>query len=132
MSPICLSLVSLDFKVLLYADDIVIFSPHRYLDRSINISNSALKMLSSQLYSSFFTKATEKSSFIIFTRIHSHLVLDYNIIQPSSSVAYLGLKLDPKLKWIPHFQYLKDILSRWSNFLRATAGSNWGSHLSFP
>jgi hypothetical protein len=115
MSPICLSLASPDFKVLLYADDIVIFSSDKYLDRSVNILNNTLKLLSSQLSSSFFKIAPEKSYFI-FTRkrisIHPHLVLDNNIIQPSSSVSYLGLKLDPKLRWIPHFQYLKGILSR--------------------
>jgi hypothetical protein len=70
---------------------------------------------------------------MIFTRkrisIYPHLVIDNNIIQPSSSITYLGLKLNPKLRWI-HFQYLKGILSRWSNILRATAGSSWGSHPS--
>jgi hypothetical protein len=101
MSPICLSLASPDFKVLLYADAIVIFSSDKYLDRSVNILNNALKLLSSQLSSSFFTIAPEKSYFMIFTRkrisIHIHLVLDNNIIQPTSSVSFLGLKLDPKL-----------------------------------
>jgi hypothetical protein len=92
-------------------------------------------MLSSQLSYSFFTTAPEKSYFMIFTRkrifIHPHLVLDNNIIQPSSPVTYLGIKLDPKLRWIPHFQYLKGIHSRWFNFLRAIAGSTWGSHPSY-
>lgn len=48
----------------------------------------------------------------------------------SKDIEYLGLKLDSKLRWVPHFQYLNGIISRWSNLLRATAGINWGSHPS--
>jgi hypothetical protein len=59
-----------------------------------------------------------------------HLILDSQIIQPSTSVTYLGLKLDPKLRWVPHYQYLSGIISRWSNLFRATASTNWGSHPS--
>jgi hypothetical protein len=102
MSPIYLSLASPDFKVLLFADDIVIFSSDKYLDRSVYILNSALKFLSSQLSSSFFRIAPQKSNIMIFTSkrisIHPHLVLDNNIIQSSSSVNYLDLKLDSKLR----------------------------------
>jgi len=42
-----------------------------------------------------------------------HMILDGQTIQPSFTVTYLGLKLDPKLRWVPHFQYLKGIISRW-------------------
>jgi len=132
MSPICLSLDSPDFRVLLYADDIVLFSSNKSLELSAFTLNNALKQLSISLTTSFFTIAPEKSHFMIFTRrqilAYPNMILNNQVIQPSSTVTYLGLKLDPKLRWVPHFQYLKGIISRWSNFLRATAGTHWGSH----
>ncbi|KAL4103296.1 hypothetical protein QTP88_018673 [Uroleucon formosanum] len=134
MSPICLSLASPEFQVLLYADDIVLFSSNKSLELSTLTLNNALKQLSISLNTAFFTIAPEKSHFMIFTRrqilAHPNIILDKQVIQPSSTVTYLGLKLDPKLRWVPHFQYLKGLISRWSNFLRATAGTHWGSHPS--
>lgn len=134
MFPICLSQASLDSKALLYADDIVLFSSNKYLESSIAILNDALKILFVSLSCAFFTTAPEKSHFMIFTRrqiaAHPHIVLDSQIILPSTSVSYIGLKLDPKLRWVLHFNYIRGLISRWSNFLRATAGSRWGSHPS--
>ena len=134
MSPICLSLDSLEFQVLLYADDIVLFSSNKSLEISSFTLNNALKQLSTSLSTAFFTIAPEKSHFMTFTRrriiAHPNIFLNNQLLQPSSTVTYLGLILDPKLRWVPHFQYLKGIISRWSNFLRATAGTNWGSHPS--
>uniref|UniRef100_A0A2S2QZM3 Reverse transcriptase domain-containing protein n=1 Tax=Sipha flava TaxID=143950 RepID=A0A2S2QZM3_9HEMI len=65
---ICSSLFSLDFKALLYANDIVLFSSDKFLGRSVNILNNALNILSTKLSASFFTIAPEKSYFMIFTR----------------------------------------------------------------
>jgi hypothetical protein len=118
----------------MYADDIVIFSSNKSLERSIDTLNYALNSLSTLLSASFFTIAPEKSNFMVFTRrqlsVHPLITLDNKTIQPSSTVTYLGLILDPKLRWVPHFKYLKSTISRWSNFLRATTGTNWGSHPS--
>lgn len=134
MSPICLSLDSPDFWVRLHADDTVLFSSNKSLELSDSILNNALKQLSISLSTAFFTIAPEKRHFMIFTRrqilAHPNMILNNQVIQPSSTVTYLGLKLDPKLRWVPHFQYLEGIVSRWSNFLRATAGTHWGSHPS--
>lgn len=113
MAPICSSLISPDFNVLSYADDNVLFSSDKSLDRSTKTLNDALKTLTSKLSTSLFSIAPEKSNFMIFTRkritAYPHLVLDNQTVLPSTSVTYLGLKLDPKLRCILHFQYLKDI-----------------------
>jgi len=49
-------------------------------------------------------------------------------IVPSNSTRYLGLILDPKLWLVPHFNYLRSTISKWSNILRALAGTWWGAH----
>jgi len=105
---------SLDFKILLYADDIVLFSFNISLERSSHILKNALKKLSNSLSTAFFTIAPEKSLFMLFTRrlitAMPYMILDGQTIQPCSTVTYLGLKLDPKLRWVLHFQYLKGII----------------------
>lgn len=135
MSPIYSSFKSPFFQTLLYADDIDLFSSNKFLGNSINTLNNALKLLSTSLSTSFVTIIEPaKSNFMIFTgrqiTAHPYIILDNQAIHPSSTVTYLGVKLDPKLRWFPHYQYLYGILSRWSNFLPATAGTSWGSHPS--
>lgn len=61
-------------------------------------------------------------------QIRNHFpILDNQFIRPSSSIFYLGLKLDSKLRWIPHFQFLKvfDL-----SLCSVTGVRNWGSHPS--
>ena len=134
MSPICRSLDSPTFQVLTYADDNVVFCSNKSLERSSSTLNQALKSLSTALHTAYFTISPVKSKFMIFTRRQISepptIILDDQIIQPSPTITYLGLKLDPKLRWIPHFRYLKGLISQWSNLLRATAGTSWGSHPS--
>jgi len=126
--------LSPDFNALLYADDIVPFFSNKYLDRSIDILNNALKILFTSLSVAYFSTAPEKSHFMIFTRRkiagHPHIVLDNQIIVPSRSVTYLGLKLDPKLRWVSNVNHLRG-MSCWSNFLHTTIGLSWGFHPSY-
>jgi hypothetical protein len=52
---------------------------------------------------------TESKAPLIFTKAAHKYSLSH---KASSTVTYLGLILDPKLRWVLHFQYLKGILSR--------------------
>jgi len=38
--------------------------------------------------------------------------------------------LCPKLRWVPHFNYLNSLVTKWSNLFRALAGTWWGAHSS--
>jgi ribonuclease HI len=134
MIPICKDLYSLDHSCLFYADDIVVFSANKSLNIAILHLNFALDSLCNKLSLAFFEVAPDKSQTMIFTRKRyvdfSPIYIDNRSIVPSNSVKYLGLILDPKLRWVPHFNYLKCAISKWSNLLRALAGTWWGAHPS--
>lgn len=93
-----------------------------------------LMKLSTPLLSSFFITAPEKSRFMIFTHKHydpfPNIILDKQLKEPVSSITYLGLMLYPKLICVPHFQYISDNVSRYSNVLQSMAGICWRSHPS--
>jgi len=105
-----------DFSLLFYADYIVIFSVDKSLDNAIHHLNIALRS-------------------IIFTRIQylniPPLYLDGTLITPLSSVTYLRLKLDPKLRWVCYFNYLNSYISKWSSLFRVFAGTCLNVHSSF-
>lgn len=134
MTPISKSLSSHDYSCLFYADDIVVFSVNKSLNHAIFRLNSALNSLNNKLSSAFFEVAPDKSQLMIFTRkryaYFPPVYINNKIIVPSNTITYLGLILDQKLRWVPHFNNLKCIISKWSNLLRALAGTWWGAHPS--
>lgn len=123
------------FSALFYADDIAIFSVNKSLDVSIANLNDALSHLSDALYSSFLEPAPSKSHLILISRRQfpqnlPRVLIDSHSLPFSSSVTYLGLRLDPKLRWHPNFNFLVSTILRWSNFLCCVTGTVWGSHPS--
>jgi len=134
MSIVYKHLSSLGHKCLIYADDLVIFSSNKSLNISIDNINSALKDLKFILTKLSFEVAPEKCKSVIFTRRryinHLNIYFDNNIIPFVPTITYLGIILDPKLRWSPHITSLTTFTSRWSNFLRSITGTWWGSHPS--
>jgi len=119
---------------LIYADDIVLFSSHKFFIIVIVDLNRVLHDLNIILTQSSFIVAFEKCKAVIFTqRRYTHplnVFLDHNIIPLVQNIAYLGINLDPKLHWVSHIQYLTSFSCQWSNFLRSIAGTWWGSYPS--
>jgi len=109
ISSISHSLISQNFQMLLYADDIVLFFSNNFLETSLNILSETLRSHSIAFSTIFFVTSPKKSSFMIFNRrqikTYPHIVSGNQIIYSSSSITYLGLKFDHKLKWVLHFQY---------------------------
>jgi hypothetical protein len=138
MTPISKSLLSQDYSCLFYADDIVVFSVNKSLNRTSFRLNSALNSLDNKLSSAFFEVAPDKSQLMIFTRkryadfppVYINNKTNNKTIVTSNTITFLGLILDSKLRWVSHFNYLKCIISKWSNLLRALAGTWWGAHPS--
>ena len=108
-------------------NNFVVFSVNKSLNHAIFHLNSALYSLNNKLSSAFFEVAPDKSQLMIFTRKRyidfPPVYINNKTIVPSNTITYLGLILDPKLRWVPHFNYLKCIISKWSNLLRALAGT---------
>ena len=122
-------------ECLIYADDMVVFSSNKSLDLAIDRINLALKDLKNILTNLSLEIAPEKCKSVIFTRRryadHSNTFLDEYTIPFASNVTYLGLTLDPKLRWQPHLLSLSAFTSRWSNFLKSVSNTWWGSHPKF-
>jgi hypothetical protein len=121
-------------KCLIYADDLVIFSSNKHLNLIIDSLNSALLDLNDILIKVSFSVAPGKCKSIIFTRRrylnNLNTYLNNCVIPFVSSITYLGITLDPKLRWIPHISSLTAFAYRWSNFFRSVTGTWWGSHPS--
>ena len=134
MSFIVNHLNSVGARCLVYADDIVIFSRNLDIDLAIYSLNNSLSSLHYILSTHFFDIAHEKCKSLIFSRRHiqqcPHTTINGHILPFVSNYTYLGLILDPKLRWGPHITYLTKITSRWANFLRSIANAWWGSHPS--
>lgn len=132
MSTIANHLSSLGYKCLIYADDIVVFSSNKFLDIAIESLNLALNELNKIFKDLFFSVAYDKCKSVIFTRRRylnpPNVYFDDNIIPFVDHTTYLGITLDPKLRWQPHTMSLISFGSRWANFLRAITGTWWGSH----
>jgi hypothetical protein len=121
-------------RCLIYADDLVIFSSNIHLNLAIDSLNSALLDLNDILIKVSFDVAPDKCKSIIFT--HCRYLNNFNtylnncVILFVPNITYLGITLDPKLRWIPHISSLSAFVSRWSNFLWSVTGTWWGSHPS--
>jgi len=132
MCPIIEHLNTLGHNCLVYADDIVIFSHNRHLETAVTSMNNALESLNESLTFSFFSIAHNKCKATIFTRCRfvycPDIIINDVIIPVVLNHTYLGINLDSKLRWSPHFNDLTRFCARWSNFLRSVANTWWGSH----
>jgi len=112
----------------------VIYSSNKYLHLAIDSLNAALLDLKNILTNISLEIAPEKCKSVIFTRRrytdHPHIFLDDFQIPFDTTVTYLGVTLDTKLRWLPHITSLSALTTRWSNFLRTVANTWWGSHPS--
>uniref|UniRef100_A0A2S2RAK9 Reverse transcriptase domain-containing protein n=1 Tax=Sipha flava TaxID=143950 RepID=A0A2S2RAK9_9HEMI len=112
---------SIDVRCLVYADDIVIFSQNQVIDLAIYSLNNILSSLHNILSINFFDITHEKCKFLIFFRrcIQQcpHTPVIGHILPFVSNYTYLGMILDPKLRWGPQITYLTKITSRWANIL---------------
>ena len=61
----------------------------------------------------------------IHTRLH--LKLQGNTITKDDNPKYLGIRLDPKLSFKPHFDDITEKVSKRLNLLKRLASSNWGT-----
>jgi len=111
-----LKIVPYNCRMVQFADDIVIFCQNKFSEKicSINLELSV-----------------PKSQFIIFNRARKKILPDQleateGVIPRSSTIKYLGIKLDAGLKWRDHINYLKIKVAKYMNILKWLMGRNWG------
>lgn len=140
--PMCLPE---DARILMYADDICIYSINSNLPSTINTLNTALDKISTALACLNLSIAPQKTQFCIFSRLRPqninrslardnlHLVLNTVengpiLIPPKSHAKFLGLILDNNLTWSQHTDYVKKKTLPRLNILKAISGISWGAH----
>lgn len=120
-------------KCLLFADDIVVYSVNKDVNIAIRDLNRGLSQIHNFYDSLKLTINVDKSGAMIF---HKRYV-DFEDISPVSYASntlnllpekkFLGIYLDPKLKFETHINYIIKNASKGLNILRSLAGVHWGS-----
>ena len=72
---------------------------------------------------------------MIFTRKYTFdnsppIILNNKSLNFTDKTKFLGLYLDPKLKWIHHINYIRTKCEEWMNILKMTNRTWWGGHPS--
>ncbi|XP_070521988.1 uncharacterized protein [Cardiocondyla obscurior] len=126
--------IDVNTKILLYADDVVIYSSckdPRIASNSINIS---LANISQILRNKGLTLSSKKSQFMLFSRKNnpSHLqhtvFIDNHPLSPCNVVRFLGFLLDPKLTGKSHFEYVFQKCSKINKVISSLTCTSWGAH----
>lgn len=131
----CVSEVNLPekVKILLYADDIVIFSHNKKPDLLRSKLQIGINNLNSCISKVGLKFNTDKTKAIRFTRrrnpnVIQNLSLNGSNIVFETEIKYLGMWFDTKLSWKPHLVELKTKCMKILNLLRCIASKDWGTN----
>ena len=122
-----------EVQTALFADDLVLWTTGKhflYMQRQLN---KALALLSTFCELWKLKINISKTVYSIFTlspvHIHTrlHLKLQGNTIAKDDNPKYLGIRLDPRLSFKPHFDDITEKVSKRLNLLKRLASSNWGT-----
>ena len=129
----------------LYADDTSIFLSHKDLQTLVQSMNNEMKHISQWLKANKLTLNSEKTYYMVFHRgrrksyNNIKLYIDDAIIEEASTIKYLGVILDNKLKWTSHIAFVKNkvakgigIIQRASKFLTKATLSKLYYTFIFP
>jgi len=100
-------------NILLYADDISVYTLHKILNVGIERLNAAFTIIARVFDDLYFTLAPSKSKCMIFSKrriMELHIFALQGTEIPLVQNKYLGLVLDSKLSWAPYIEYLSSIL----------------------
>lgn len=100
-------------KMQLYADDVVISYSSNTLHELKNNMQHDLDTLETYFSKNLLSINTKKTKFIIFGKannINEEIVLNHkgSTINKVDEITYLGLKINNKLNWVSHIDYLKN------------------------
>jgi len=120
-------------KILLYADDITIYSTSNNPIEAFYSLQNSLDSVSNFLRSKGLDLSPEKSRCIIFTKSKTSPILpsikiNGTSVPFTSSVKFLGIVLDSKMLGKAHLKYLICKGSIIVDILASLAGTWWGSH----
>ncbi|XP_077278667.1 uncharacterized protein LOC143906439 [Temnothorax americanus] len=127
-------LINPDCRILLYADNVVIYSINKNLDAAIYSINDSIHKIYEFLLARGLSLSSVKSQSMIFSHkkklpmfIPDIAIMD-NPIPYCEVVRFLGILLDPRLSSRPHFLYIISKCRKALSVMLALAGIWWGAH----
>lgn len=132
-------------RMLMFADDIVIYCCDSELNLILDLLNRALSKLNEALRGLNLCIAPQKTQFCVFSKRSFNHISNYlrnnnlNLILESegaipfrlplrTKVKFLGVFLDVNLSWKSHVDYVKKKTLPRINILKAISGIRWGAH----
>lgn len=121
-----------DVKLLIFADDLLVYTTSHSIEINNNRLSSTLNNISQLFQNKGLEIAYDKTHAMIFTRkykieIPSRISLNNSNFEVKSSLKFLGIYLDSKLTWKPHINYIIKKCEKKLNILKAISTTNWGS-----
>ena len=120
------------FKILQYADDLLLYSVGHSTDYLSNSMSLTLSSLKTWLDNNGLELSICKSNIVLFTRmlrpISVKVFFNNSIIPVKTEVKFLGVTLDSKLTGTPHCNYVVSKCERNLNILKCLTGVWWGAH----
>ena len=105
-------------KLLLYADDIVVYISGKNVNNLITSLNNELILFNNWFIKNCLSLNINKSNFIIFhscrkvIECNSSLSINNISFNRVSSIRYLGVLIDEHLSWLTHISYVQNHVSR--------------------
>ena len=105
-------------KLLLYADDIVVYISGKNVNNLITLLNNELILFNNWFIKNCLSLNINKSNFIIFHSCrkvidcNSSLSINNISFNRVSSIRYLGVLMDEHLSWLTHISYVQNHVSR--------------------
>ena len=105
------------FSVTLFADDATLFIEDRNYDSLIRSCNSGLELFLTWCWANRLSVNIDKTHYLIFSNkkiidFHPVIKLNNRIIEQKSSVSFLGMELDDKLKFNFHINNICNKISK--------------------
>lgn len=140
LSPILYNIYTYDLErsvdpntnILQYADDLLLYCPHRSIENAKNSLTASLNLLKTWLDCNGLELSPSKSVIMLFSRMRlpPPVSIIYNgcEIPVTNQTKFLGVVLDSKLNGAPHCNYIYEKCERLLNMLRCLSGVWWGAH----
>lgn len=118
-------------EYVVYADDIAFWIIGNNFNIVFRLLQQALNNIANFCRRWGLVPSPEKTKIMFFTRKQvpstSPLTLDNAQIEVVNNHTYLGIKLDNRLTWREHSEYVTDCCKRRLNIIKALSNKNWGT-----
>ncbi|GFU23428.1 reverse transcriptase domain-containing protein [Trichonephila clavipes] len=123
-----------DTKITCYADDIAVWHSHNDITESEKALNTTLKSIDARAENLKLTINADKTNYCIFSTDRQHRSsFNANIKMQNSQIkkvdlpTYLGITLDPELRFSKHIEQTANKALGKLNILRKLSETSWGS-----